>query len=82
MLGPTEDGGSEFFPWLLSFRVVPRLRSFKYSGFIPSRHEAMQQYFALTGGNLHSLKFDLQWGPTDLSFSESSFIMLIGGAGH
>ncbi|KAJ7301305.1 hypothetical protein DFH08DRAFT_946098 [Mycena albidolilacea] len=68
-LGPTGDGGNEFFPWLLSFRVVPRLRSFKYSGFIPSRHEAMQQYFVLAGGNLHSLKFDLQWRPTDLSFN-------------
>ncbi|KAF7365690.1 hypothetical protein MVEN_00442700 [Mycena venus] len=60
------DGGENFLSWLLSFPVVPRLRSFKCSGPVPYRHHesSMVWYLQRTGGDLQSLSllFRERWG--------------------
>ncbi|KAJ7366098.1 hypothetical protein DFH08DRAFT_163348 [Mycena albidolilacea] len=61
-LGPKDDGGSDFFAWLLSFLVVPRLKSIQNLGAVQlGRHqETVERYFVCAGGVLQSLTFNLR----------------------
>jgi hypothetical protein len=59
-LGP-KYSGSDFLAWLLSFPVVPRLKSIQNLGVAQAGHhqETVERYLVHAGGELQSLTFNL-----------------------
>ncbi|KAF7330321.1 hypothetical protein MVEN_02470300 [Mycena venus] len=58
----TNGGGEGLFSWLLSFPVIPPLKSFEYYGHISWQIEnQMVQYFEHAGRGIESLTFERWW---------------------